>query len=195
MANAKRIALLGGVCLVVVWFLLMPTSRVDRLTLPSCLDPVEAVFVAEVVDWPEQVRGIPSLRPEQVISVPTDVVGLMSPWTTDSWVFGWRGGRPTVACIPGPRGLAEWGENYFQTRNWPLVSLGQKRASPLDRFDAGGNVHCVVGKLSFDETKLWENAEAMLRFIRSLKPATSKGHYVRNISLGATMMPGISVAL
>ena len=49
--------------------------------------------------------------------------------------------------------------------------------------------------LQGDEAKLLENAEAMMKFIRSLKPATSKGHYVRNICLAATMTPGINVAL
>ena len=63
------------------------------------------------------------------------------------------------------------------------------------RVDSGGNVHCVVGKLSFDHQKLVENIEALLKYIRSLKPATSKGQYIRNVALGATMTPSISVAV
>jgi large subunit ribosomal protein L1 len=62
------------------------------------------------------------------------------------------------------------------------------------RCDAGGNVHCVVGKISFSETQLVENIEALLRYINSVKPSSSKGVYVRNISLSATMLPGITVA-
>ena len=63
------------------------------------------------------------------------------------------------------------------------------------RVDAGGNVHCVVGRLSFDHQKLVENAEALLKYIRSLKPSTSKGQYIRNVAIGATMTPSISVAV
>jgi large subunit ribosomal protein L1 len=52
----------------------------------------------------------------------------------------------------------------------------------------------VAGKLSFSETQLAENIEALLKYIRSLKPASSKGVYVRSITITATMSPGISIA-
>ena len=55
-------------------------------------------------------------------------------------------------------------------------------------------MHSVVGKLSFDETQLIENAEALLRLIESLKPSSTKGIYIRTLTLSATMTPGISVA-
>jgi large subunit ribosomal protein L1 len=63
------------------------------------------------------------------------------------------------------------------------------------RCDDGANVHCVVGKLSFNEQQLYENIEALLKYLRSLKPSTSKGHYIRNVCLTATMSPGINVAV
>ena len=63
------------------------------------------------------------------------------------------------------------------------------------RVDAGSNVHCMVGKLSFDEAKLIENVEALLSLIRSLKPTAAKGVYVRNIAISATNSPGIAVAV
>jgi large subunit ribosomal protein L1 len=62
------------------------------------------------------------------------------------------------------------------------------------RTDSAGNVQCVVGKLSFTEQQLADNIEAMLRFIRTLKPASSKGVYLRNVTISATMSPGITVA-
>jgi large subunit ribosomal protein L1 len=55
-------------------------------------------------------------------------------------------------------------------------------------------VHCVVGKLSFTTQQLAENIEALLKFIRTLKPASSKGVYIRNVTVSATMSPGIIVA-
>ena len=51
------------------------------------------------------------------------------------------------------------------------------------RNDDGGNVHAVVGKLSFDSQQLQENARAMLDYILGLKPHSVKGTYVRSISL------------
>jgi large subunit ribosomal protein L1 len=59
--------------------------------------------------------------------------------------------------------------------------------------DKGGGVHCVVGKLSFSEHQLVENIEAMLKYIHTIKPPSSKGIYMKSISLSATMMPGINI--
>jgi large subunit ribosomal protein L1 len=59
------------------------------------------------------------------------------------------------------------------------------------RNDAGGNVHAVVGKLSFDEGRLADNVNAFLAHIRRVKPVTAKGLYLKKASLSATMSPGI----
>ncbi|MEE9365246.1 MAG: 50S ribosomal protein L1, partial [Dehalococcoidales bacterium] len=59
------------------------------------------------------------------------------------------------------------------------------------RNDAGGNIHAVVGKLSFDEDKLAENIEAFLTHIKRLKPAAAKGTFIKNVCISATMSPAI----
>lgn len=59
------------------------------------------------------------------------------------------------------------------------------------RNDTGGNIHAVLGKLSFSVDQLRENTEAFLQYIESLKPSSIKGTYVKGISLTATMSPGI----
>jgi large subunit ribosomal protein L1 len=59
------------------------------------------------------------------------------------------------------------------------------------RNDTGGNVHCVVGKVSFDNAKLVENINAMIMTIRRLKPQTSKGAYFKKVVLKATMTPAV----
>src|SRR3954464_15833916 len=55
------------------------------------------------------------------------------------------------------------------------------------RNDAGGNVHSVIGKLSFENNKLVDNANAMINAVRRLKPQTSKGAYYKKVVLKATM--------
>ena len=62
------------------------------------------------------------------------------------------------------------------------------------RNDAGGNVHAVVGKLSFEQNSLAENIQAFVDHINGLKPATVKGTYVRGIWICATMSPSVPVA-
>ncbi len=59
------------------------------------------------------------------------------------------------------------------------------------RNDSGGNIHAVVGKLSFDEDKLAENIEAFLTHIKRLKPSAAKGTFIKKVCISATMSPAI----
>src|SRR3989440_11386083 len=59
------------------------------------------------------------------------------------------------------------------------------------RNDAGGNVHSVVGKVSFEKQKLTENISAMVNQIRKMKPQTSKGVYMKKVVLKGTMTPAV----
>jgi large subunit ribosomal protein L1 len=59
--------------------------------------------------------------------------------------------------------------------------------------DAGGNVHAVMGKQSFEKQKLIENIEAFLGHIKRMKPSSSKGTYIKKMCISATMSPGVLV--
>lgn len=61
------------------------------------------------------------------------------------------------------------------------------------RNDSGGNVHAVIGKVSFDESKLAENIETFISHIKRLKPGTAKGTYVKKVCISATMSPAVMV--
>ncbi len=61
------------------------------------------------------------------------------------------------------------------------------------RNDAGGNVHAIVGKMSFSEADLLANVEAFIDHIRRSKPATSKGQYIKRVCLAATMSPSLTL--
>jgi large subunit ribosomal protein L1 len=61
------------------------------------------------------------------------------------------------------------------------------------RNDAGGNVHAVVGKLSFDEQDLKDNIIAFVGHIRRMKPASAKGQYLKKICISGTMTPSVEV--
>ena len=62
------------------------------------------------------------------------------------------------------------------------------------RNDTGGNIHAVLGKLSFSADQIKDNASAFLGYIDSLKPNSIKGTYIKGVSLTATMSPGIMVS-
>lgn len=97
--------------------------------------------------------------------------------------------------VLGPRGLMPSPKAGTVTQDVAKAVQEYKAGKVEFRVDAGGNVHCVVGKLSFTEEQLVENVSALLNLIMSLKPNTAKGLYVRGASLSATMLPGISVTV
>lgn len=59
------------------------------------------------------------------------------------------------------------------------------------RNDTGGNIHSVVGKMSFDNSKIADNVNAMIAQIRKLKPQTSKGAYFKKVVLKGSMTPAV----
>ena len=61
------------------------------------------------------------------------------------------------------------------------------------RNDAGGNVHAIVGKMSFPEKSLVDNTMALVEHIRRIKPASAKGQYFQKVVMSATMMPGLLI--
>jgi large subunit ribosomal protein L1 len=61
------------------------------------------------------------------------------------------------------------------------------------RNDAGGNVHAVVGKVSFADADLKENITAFVDHIRRMKPAAAKGQYLKRVCVSGTMTPSVTV--
>ncbi|KPK84468.1 MAG: 50S ribosomal protein L1 [Phycisphaerae bacterium SM23_33] len=61
------------------------------------------------------------------------------------------------------------------------------------RNDEGGNLHVPVGRLSFDEDSLTENVEVFLARVRAVRPATTKGQYIRKAALSGTMTPSVAL--
>ncbi|HEY4260611.1 MAG TPA: 50S ribosomal protein L1 [Schlesneria sp.] len=96
--------------------------------------------------------------------------------------------------VLGPRGLMPSPRAGTVTSDIAGAVKEYKAGKVEFRCDSGGNVHAVVGRLSFGQAELTENVDAMVKYVRSIKPATSKGQYVRNVCLSATMTPGISIA-
>jgi large subunit ribosomal protein L1 len=96
--------------------------------------------------------------------------------------------------VLGPRGLMPSPRAGTVTPDVAKVIKEYKAGKVEFRNDAGGNVHAMVGKLSFSGDKLLENLQAFINHINSIKPNAVKGTYVRGITICATMSPGIRVA-
>lgn len=95
--------------------------------------------------------------------------------------------------VLGPRGLMP--SPKAGTVNADIEQAVREYAAGKVEFrnDAGGNVHAIIGKKSFEPTALKENAAHFIDTIQKMKPASAKGHYIRKISLAATMTPGVMV--
>lgn len=63
------------------------------------------------------------------------------------------------------------------------------------RNDDGGNIHAPVGKISFEPEKLVENIKAFLSHLKAMKPASSKGTYIKKACLSATMSPAVELSV
>jgi len=96
--------------------------------------------------------------------------------------------------VLGPRGLMPSPRAGTVTPEVGKTVREYKAGKVEFRNDNGGIVHAVVGKLSFEPEKLAENVEAFIEQIRNMKPAASKGTYIRSVAISATMSPGVFVA-
>lgn len=96
--------------------------------------------------------------------------------------------------ILGPRGLMPSPKAGTITADVARVIQEYKAGKVEFRNDAGGNIHAVVGRMSFESDKLAENIQAFIDHIESLKPGAVKGTYVRGIAICATMSPSVRIA-
>jgi len=101
----------------------------------------------------------------------------------------------TIAKILGTRGLMPSPKNETVTPDPAKAVAELKKGKVSLKNDDTGNIHVAMGKVSFPAESLMENFTALLEAVRKAKPATSKGIYLKNITINATMGPGIKVAI
>ena len=98
-----------------------------------------------------------------------------------------------IGKILGPRGLMpnpRVGTVTFDVAK----AVSEVKAGKVDyRVDKAGVVHARIGKVSFGDEKLAQNAHALLDAIVRSKPASAKGNYVKSVALASTMGPGVRV--
>ena len=95
--------------------------------------------------------------------------------------------------VLGPRGLMPNPKVGTVTPDVATAVKNAKAGQVRFRTDKNGIVHASVGKVDFEPTKLKENVEALLADLKRLKPSTSKGVYVKRITLSTTMGPGLQI--
>lgn len=97
--------------------------------------------------------------------------------------------------VLGPRGLMPSPRAGTVTSDLVTAVKEYKAGKVEFRVDSAGIVHCVVGKLTFTESQLIDNIQALIKYLHAIKPATSKGVYVRSTYVSATMTPSIGISV
>lgn len=95
--------------------------------------------------------------------------------------------------ILGPRGLMPNPKVGTVTMNVEAAVKDAKSGQVRYRTDKNGIIHCTVGKADFTTADLMENISALLVDLKKAKPASSKGMYIKKISLSTTMGPGLAI--
>jgi len=95
--------------------------------------------------------------------------------------------------VLGPRGLMPNPKLGTVTPNVAEAVKNAKAGQVEFRVEKAGIVHAGIGKASFDEDKLIENAQAFVDAIQKAKPSGAKGTYIKRVSVSSTMGPGVKV--
>ena len=95
--------------------------------------------------------------------------------------------------ILGPRGLMPNPKVGTVTPDVVGAIHNAKAGQVRYRTDKGGIIHCTIGKADFAANQLQENLQALLHDLQKIKPPTSKGVYIRRVTVSTTMGPGLAI--
>lgn len=95
--------------------------------------------------------------------------------------------------ILGPRGLMPNPKTGTVTPDVATAVQNAKAGQVRYRNDKNGIIHCTIGRVDFDNTKLVENLEALLGALKKAKPSSAKGAYIKRVSLSTTMGAGVRI--
>ncbi len=98
-----------------------------------------------------------------------------------------------IGRVLGPKGLMPNPKTGTVTMDTARAVNDIKKGMIEYKTDTYGNVHTIIGKVSFDEKKLLENLNYVVNTIVKAKPTAVKGKYINNITIASTMGPGIKV--
>jgi len=99
----------------------------------------------------------------------------------------------TLGQILGPRGLMPNPKVGTVTADVETAVRNAKAGQVRYRTDKAGIIHCPIGRADFDVPALKENLEALLADLQKAKPASSKGAYLKKLTVSSSMGPGVSV--
>ncbi len=98
-----------------------------------------------------------------------------------------------LGTVLGPRGLMPNPKVGTVTADVATAVRNAKAGQVRYRADKAGIVHCSVGQIGFEPAKIKENLEALITDLKKVKPSTSKGTYLKKVTMSSTMGPGLLI--
>ena len=96
-----------------------------------------------------------------------------------------------IARVLGPRGLMPNPKTGTVTEDTAAAVVAAKAGKVDYKLDKNGNISAAIGKVSFSEDKLLENANSLIDSVSKAKPPSAKGNFIQSITLSASMCPGL----
>jgi len=162
------------------------------VTLPHGTGKTVRVLVLCTPDKEEEA----TLAGADFVGLDDYIVKIKDGWTDVDVIITMPTIMPKVGAlgrILGPRGLMPNPKTGTVTMDVGKA-VTEVKAGKIDfKVDKFGIIHAAIGKVSFDQEKIIENAKEILNTILKLKPSSSKGTYVKSIYMSSTMSPGIHV--
>ncbi len=162
------------------------------VTLPHGTGKVVKVLVLCTPDKEEEAKAAGA----DFVGLDEYVQKIKGGWTDVDVVITMPSVMPKVGAlgrILGPRGLMPNPKTGTVTMEVGKAVQAAKAGKVDFKVDKFGIIHSAVGKVSFDNTQLTDNANELLNAIAKLRPASVKGNYVKSIYLSSTMSPGIAI--
>jgi len=98
-----------------------------------------------------------------------------------------------IARVLGPRGLMPNPKTGTVTED-TAAAVNAVKAGKIDyKLDKNGNISAAIGKTSFTDEKIIENATSLIESLVKAKPASAKGNYIQNVTISASMCPGVAL--
>ena len=95
--------------------------------------------------------------------------------------------------ILGPKGLMPNPKDGTVTKNVKDTVTNAKKGQAMYRTDKGGIIHCSIGKVGFKSEQIEENYNVLIEEIKKSRPSSTKGVFIKRVTMSSTMGPGIKI--
>ncbi len=162
------------------------------VTLPHGTGKTKRVLVLCTPDKENEAKGAGA----DFVGLDEFVQKIESGWTDVDVIIATPAVMPKIGKLGkvlGPRNLMPNPKTGTVTNDVAAAVNDVKGGKIAFKIDKAGIIHASIGRVSFEPTKIAENAQELINTLVRMKPSTAKGTYLKGISMASTMSPGIAI--